>query len=215
MILKVFYLDRAADTQIKFVANKIQGITDDEGLAHVVDNPATWSSWDEMKSPSKLGSRSYLPDKYINIWVTKLPDGMSSYASSIYRDVGSDVDGIVLDAQYFNKDPGSPYGQGKTLTHLMGNYLGLYDLWSEDRPCEDDYVDDTPIHNALNYGKPFHRHVSTCDKQNIVPEMLMNFMDNSDDELQTMFTAGQVLRMHAVLSLVRDGLLSHNQNSNQ
>jgi hypothetical protein len=51
----------------------------------------------------------------------------------------------------------------RTLTHLMGNYLNLYDLWNESQPCADDYVDDTPIHNAPNGRFWQYRHVSTCD----------------------------------------------------
>jgi len=169
-----------------------------------------WNKWDDMKQLSTGGIRAERPQQYINIWVAHLPEGISSYASSIYRDINSQLDGIVLDAKYFSQDPNSPYSQGKTLTHLMGNYLGLYDLWADDRHCQDDYVEDTPIHNSLNYGKPSHLHVTICPEENYAPEMVMNFMDNSDDELQTMFTTGQVLRMHTILNLFRQGLLNSN-----
>lgn len=196
----------ARDAKINFIL-KEGSIPTTETDAVYIPSP-TWQSWDDMKQVTKGGVSSESPDRCINIWVSNLPSGMASYATSIYRDVGSDLEGIVLDAKYFNQDATSQYNQGKTLTHLMGNYLGLYDLWDDKRHCQDDYVDDTPIHNSSNFGKPAHKHITTCPEENYAPEMLMNFMDNSDDELQTMFTAGQVLRMHTILNLFRQGLIN-------
>lgn len=62
-------------------------------------------------------------------------------------------------------------------------------------------MEDTPIHNAPNFEMPASdvRHISLCPV-GPVDEMLMNFMDNTDDEAQNMFTAGQKARMKAVLS---------------
>ena len=203
------YTNLATDSKIKFVAKGNGQIVDSDGIGNIKISEEDWRKYDDMKKSNKGGFENKNPGQFINIWVTKLPDGISSYASSIHRGLESNIDGIVLDARFFELDPNEPYGQGKTLTHLMGNYLGLYDLWSEDRHCLDDYVDDTPIHNAFNYGKPSHKHVTTCPQENGALEMVMNFMDNSDDELQTMFTEGQVRRMHTVLTLVRKGLI-HN-----
>lgn len=112
-----------------------------------------------------------------------------------------ETDGIVIDYQFFGTIGTSrePYNDGKTLTHLVGSYLGLYELWNEERPCWDDYVNDTPIHNAPNYGPTNeYKHVSTCPGNPV--EMSMNFMDNSDDEYLYLFTAGQMMRIHAVLT---------------
>lgn len=196
------------DSEIKFIvkSGSIPNTKDD-----LISIPSShWKKWDDMKQISTDGISAHKPQHFINIWVTHLPEEISSYASSIYRDINSELDGIVIDAKYFIQDPSSPYNQGKTLTHLMGNYLGLYDLWADDRHCQDDYVEDTPIHNSLNYGKPSHLHVTICPEENYAPEMVMNFMDNSDDELQTMFTVGQVLRMHTILNLFRKGLINSN-----
>ena len=111
------------------------------------------------------------------------------------------TDGIVIDARYFGKksntDKTFPYTEGKTLTHLLAAYLNVYELWSETVQCGDDFVDDTPIQNAPTLGAVDYRHVSTCDGNPVV--MTMNFMDNSNDENQYMFTNGQKKRMHACL----------------
>jgi hypothetical protein len=110
----------------------------------------------------------------------------------------SATDGIVLDYRFLGSlgTVKAPYDQGKTLTHLVGNYLGLNDLWGNGH-CADDLVDDTPPHNAPNFGCPGYRHISTCDDNPV--EMTMNFMDNTDDACMYMFTAGQVRRMRAAL----------------
>lgn len=202
------YYKLARDTQISFSLK--EGSIPDTKADLVSIASSRWKSWDEMKLVETGGIEAEQPRQFINVWVSQLPEGIASYSSSLYRDIGSGLDGIVLDAKYFNQDSTSPYNQGKTLTHLIGNYLGLHDLWSYDRHCQDDYVDDTPIHNSLNYGKPAHTHVTICPEENYAPEMVMNFMDNSDDELQTMFTAGQVLRMHTILNLFREGLINQN-----
>jgi hypothetical protein len=178
-----------------------------KGIAALRDSDKSWSTWDEMKDVEYEGSPGIESSKYLNIWVCDLPQGRGSYATSIY-DI-SEADGIVIDAAYFGvkEDKESAYGQGKTLTHLIGNYLGLHDLWNESEPCADDYVSDTPIHNMPNRGKPRYKHVTTCETRRLVQEMTMNFMDSTDDEYQMMFTEGQVRRMHATLHALRPGMI--------
>jgi hypothetical protein len=108
----------------------------------------------------------------------------------------------VLDDRFLtqsNPDSANPYALGRTLVHLMGSYLNLYELWNEFEPCADDYVEDTPIHNAPNNLINPYLHVSTCFSD-LVAEMPMNFMDNTIDTGQYMFTRGQVTRMRATLA---------------
>ncbi|WP_273445872.1 zinc-dependent metalloprotease [Neolewinella agarilytica] len=139
--------------------------------------------------------------RHLNVWVVDLPEGIGGFAQ---LPGGNPLtDGIVIDPQYLglSREEGAPYGQGRTLTHLIGNYLGLKDLWGRGG-CEDDGVRDTPVHNAPNIGVPGRGHTSTCD--GYPAEMSMNFMDNTDDAGVYMFTKGQVKRMRWVLS--RDGL---------
>ena len=127
-----------------------------------------------MKSQEKGGARAVLPDKLINIWISDLDPNIGSYATSPFQDV--EDAGIVIDQRLFGKEQ-------KSLTHLMGNYLGLKDLWHEYEPCGDDLVSDTPISNAPNRGKPKFKHITTCVRNRLVPEMTMNYMDSTDDDL--------------------------------
>jgi len=157
----------------------------------------TWTGFNEMKSDESGGISPIEVDRYINVWVTDL-DGISSgFAQS--PSGREQLDGIVIDYACFGigGTASYPYDQGKTLTHLMGNYLGLLPLWG-DHECGDDYVDDTPIHNAPNFLCPEFDHITTCDGN--ATEMTMNFMDATSDECKYLFTQGQVKRMQAALS---------------
>ena len=190
------YAKRAVDTEISFClpsedekGKPIQGINYKEGGATV------WSDITAIKK-NKDGLKPIQTNKYLNIWVVHLPNDNAGFAQMPWG--ASNTDGIVIDYRYFGTiDKKAPYNEGKTLTHLVGNYLGLYALWGENR-CWDDFVEDTPIHNDFNIGCPPHDHVSTCD--GYPTEMTMNFMDGTDDGCVYMFTLGQKQRMHAVLA---------------
>jgi len=197
------YTRLAASTQITFIT--AEDTEYGSGIATLQSSATPWTSWDQMKDPESGGSTSIEPSRYINIWVCDLPADMASYSSSIY--CIDKEDGIVIDDRYFGSTEEGNYTEGKTLTHLIGNYLGLHDLWNEYELCKDDYVDDTPISNAENTGKPKYKHITTCDKENLTQEMTMNFMDNTDDSYQTLFTKGQVDRIHAVIEEVRPSLI--------
>ncbi|MBN8684317.1 MAG: zinc-dependent metalloprotease [Chitinophagales bacterium] len=171
------------------------------GVEQITRAGVVWSEDDQVKSLGKGGLDPWNPQQYLNIWVCALPDSISGYAQMPGGDWSTD--GIVVDYRLFgtkvsNAANPSAYDKGKTLTHLIGNYLNLYDLWGHAYRCQDDNVEDTPVHNAPNFGDPFARHISTCDGFPV--EMVMNFMDASDDTGQYMFTRGQVKRMQAVLA---------------
>lgn len=167
--------------------NPTSGFTAND--AHLND----WKSLEDVKEIAVAWNTQH----YINIWVTALENVNSGYAQM--PGDNSKTDGIVIDYKYFGVGGTSefPYDEGKTLTHLMGNYLGLYPLWGTSK-CSDDYVDDTPIHNSPNYTCPEFDHVTTCDGN--PTEMTMNFMDATYDACRYMFTRGQVMRMQAMLS---------------
>lgn len=184
---------RADDTNIRFC------LSADKGIRYISSSQASWGIDEALATLSPPTE----PQFYLNVWIANLADEVSGYA--LFPARSRAIDGIVIDADYFGtigKEP--PYNEGKTLTHLLGNYLGLYDLWSQEG-CADDYLSDTPIHNAPNFRCPDHHHISTCNGENR-PELYMNFMDNTDDACLSMFTYQQVNRMWKVLSTVRKEL---------
>jgi hypothetical protein len=200
-----FSSKNALDTKISFcLASKDPTGRASSGVLTVPTAVTSWLADDKMKSASTGGSTAWDTEKYLNIWVVNMPDSISAYAQ--LPGCSALTDGIVIDMRYFGTksktDKNFPYTEGKTLTHLLGNYLNLNDLWSETVLCGDDGVEDTPIHNAPNLSCAEYRHVSACEGNPV--EMTMNFMDNSNDECLYMFTQGQKRRM--IICLLKDGI---------
>ncbi len=165
------------------------------GVVYVGGQARTWGRTDSLFRTPTGGSTPWPVHAYCNVWVAALDGGMAGFAQMPGGPAGSD--GIVLDYRYFARNipgggavNGHPYMLGRTLTHLMGSYLNLYELWSELTPCGDDYVYDTPIHNAPNDDRADYRytHISTCDGNPV--EMVSNLMDNAPDAVQYLFTHG-------------------------
>lgn len=193
------FLRTSASVNIRFcLAEPLYEKDKKTAIQFIETNAYEWKADDAIKLSEKGGADPWDTKKHLNIWVGYLSDGISGYAQ--FPGGPAETDGIVIDSRFFGVAgfAKAPYDGGKTLTHLAGNYLGLKDLWDEERPCGDDGVDDTPVHNAPNYGQPGYRHISLCG--NYPVEMTMNFMDNTDDAAQYMFTLGQKYRMQAVLS---------------
>ena len=189
------------DTRISFcLASKTPTGATTTGILNVPTSVTTWLADDKMKSATTGGSTAWDTEKYLNIWVVNFPDSIGGYAQ---MPVGpAATDGIVIDYRYFGKKPNNdktfPYTEGETMTHLMGSYLNLYELWSETVQCGDDGVEDTPIHNAPTLGNVDYRFVSTCDGNPVV--MSMNYMDNTNDNMLYLFTKGQKKRLQATLA---------------
>ncbi|MBK8563170.1 MAG: hypothetical protein IPN76_07420 [Saprospiraceae bacterium] len=202
------YYERAAKPSIQFCLAMNDPVgTSTRGVLYMNSTAASFPIGTEITKPDGGGSVAWDPDRYLNIWVAPLENDLAGYAQM--PGGPKESDGIVINASLFARADKesflavSPdianYASGRTLTHLVGSYLNLYELWNDDQPCTDDYVNDTPIHNAPNYGVPGYRHISVCGDNPV--EMTMNLMDNTDDEAQYMFTIGQVMRMYAVLSV--------------
>ena len=189
------YRSLAANPNIEFVLADNPDL-ETAGIGNIAESVEVWDFFDEMKQGAR-GSPAIDPDQYINIWVVKMGDYLASYTSQPYTYADKGVDGVVLEDIYFGHGKAEGYDQGKTLTHLIANYLGLYDLWGLSR-CQDDGVEDTPIHNSPTWQAPGGHHVSTCGTS--PRAMTMNFMDNSPDAYLYMFTKGQVERLRYMLS---------------
>jgi len=131
--------------------------------------------------------------QYLNIWVvSSFPaqsDGGTLLGYAQFPWGGSmSTDGIAI--------LGSQFRTGKTLTHEVGHWLGLRHIWG-DALCGDDGIKDTPTAKEENWGVvvsdfPYHLNVCVADTINPSGEMFMNYMDYSDDAVQSMFTDGQM-----------------------
>ncbi len=193
------FLSRAANTDIQFcLATETPNRKVSSGINYLQVKNKVWSTGNEMKSKKEGGTEAWKTSDYLNIWVVNLEGSLGGFSQ--WPNGPKDTDGIVVDYRFIgpNSRHPHPYNEGKTLTHLVGSYLGLNELWIERGRCQDDKVEDTPIHNSPNFRCPGYKHKTTCRGNDI--EMTMNFMDYTDDACMYMFTEGQKWRMQAVLA---------------
>jgi hypothetical protein len=148
---------------------------------------------------SDLGGKNPWPtNKYLNIWVCNLADGVFGFASSPGTSVFTD--GVVIDFEYIASiNTATPqFSKGRTATHEVGHWAGLKHLWGSSGGCmDDDGIADTPQQIGPSSGCSLAR--NTCGELN----MVQNFMDTSVDECMNLFTIGQVKEMRKNLFAFR------------
>ena len=158
---------------------------------------------DDMKFSSLGGVDAWDPYNYLNIWVCDLSGNTLGFAT-MPGDVEPDLDGVVIDYEYFGIDLNSmsPYNLGRTGTHEIGHYFNLEHTFSAG--CSDwDGCDDTPAISSPTYGCPDFPQQS-CQSNN----MTMNYMDYTNDACMHMFTVCQAQRMINSLNTYRADLIS-------
>lgn len=149
----------------------------------------------------------YSPQTHLNIYSGEVETDSGSpllgYAAFPW-DFAADpnVDGVVIEwSSVDGIGTAPPYNEGDTLVHEVGHWLGLLHIWGDGSCTDDDYVADTALSNASNYGCPVgHSSCGTVDNIN-------NFMDYTDDSCMTQFTAGQIDRMCLMTGVYRPQLL--------
>ncbi|WP_417854266.1 M43 family zinc metalloprotease [Xanthomarina gelatinilytica] len=152
-------------------------------------------------------------DLYMNMWSSKYVGGMAGYLGFAQFPGGpANTDGVSAGHTFFGSsdyDDGTfntspPYDKGRTMTHEVGHYLGLYHTFQGGCGSPGDEVADTPAVDSPNYGCPTgHVSCGTVD-------MIENYMDYTDDACMNTYTAGQKARVQAVLASFRSGLATSN-----
>ncbi|KAH8091665.1 metalloprotease [Cristinia sonorae] len=133
----------------------------------------------------------------LNLYSTGFQDGDSAgllgyaYFPAEYRE-SQYLDGVVI---HFASVPGgalAPYNEGKTATHEVGHWVGLYHTF-EGYACSGpgDYVSDTPYEIDAAFGCPVG--LNTCPGKGDDP--IHNYMDYTDDGCMNQFTKGQIKRL--------------------
>ena len=154
---------------------------------------------DTVKSRKTGGVDAWPADKYVNMWVCNLTDGLLGYAQ--FPGGPAKTDGVVILYTAFGNQGKvrPPFNKGRTATHEVGHYLGLRHIWGDMNNCTgNDFVADTPPAQRANTGKPTFPHITCNNGPN--GDMFMNYMDYVDDTAMFMFTASQVARMNATLA---------------
>ena len=182
----------AADCGISFALAK----TDPQGhptsgIERTQTSTTVFSFNDKAKTAATGGADAWNADKYLNIWVCNLENGISGYSS--VPGCPKETDGIVISTGVFGAiNISGPFNKGRTAVHETGHWLNLRHIWG-DANCGDDQVDDTPTQQAANRGC-ITGEKFTCGST-AHGDMYMNFMDFTDDACMYMFTKGQRQRM--------------------
>ena len=208
-ILQGGFVNLAADSEFEFKL----ATTDPNGNASngitrtVTTNPAIGGSDTDYYDPDKGGVPAWDPERYINVWVVNINSAGGDFGFATFPGEADPVtsDGCVIDYKYFGTTgtaaASQPQHLGRTLTHELGHYFGLFHIWGDVDDCSvDDDIADTPMQETsteecLTY--PFFDDCTTSgDGINFY-----NYMDYTDDDCMAMFTVDQKAKMQAVISM--------------
>lgn len=203
------YGSNGVDTRIEFVL----ATTDPDGNAtngvNYYNNTDWFNDWGYSSIPTPYAETiGWDPVHYLNIYTNNAGgDGTLGYSSiPQYEDSpvpGSIHDRVVMRWDVVGENPptGEPYHLGRTLTHEVGHYCGLWHVFQnwigEDRckdPChvQGDTICDT---NPQSWATGGCDNFDTCK----LSANIENYMDYSDDSCMARFTALQANRMRCTL----------------
>ena len=194
-----------ADTMIQFrLADTDPDGNPTDGITRSRTDVAAFSDGDDrVKSAATGGADPWPADRYLNLWVAPLVEGVFGYTQ--LPGGPPETDGVVINFISFGTlgTATPPFHLGRVATHEVGHWLNLLHIWGDDGDgCNGtDFVDDTPNQAGFNLGVPTFPHI-TCDN-GPNGDMFMNYMDFVDDVAMFMFTAGQAARMQACLDTDR------------
>lgn len=186
----------AGNAGIEFkLANKTPDDKHTDGIIRVKSDMSIFSDKEELMKTKSHGSVAWDSKKYLNIWVCNLSNGVLGYAQfpQMFKNKEK-TDGVVINTECFGRKGfvKPPFDNGRTTTHEIGHWMGLYHIWGDNLGCQNgsDFCDDTPQHYYPNIGCSQNHH--SCSNTG---DMYMNYMDYTDDSCMNIFTKDQVLRM--------------------
>jgi hypothetical protein len=190
-----------------FSGAEAPGVAADTGFTFVLQETKRWSNatWftgadrarveRQMKAATRVGGASTL-----NVWSVDI-DGLgyatfpSSYNSNPL------LDGVVIDYSSVPGGSATNFNLGKTLTHEVGHWMGLWHTFQGGCTSTNDEVADTPAQSSSTTGCPEGR--DSCSLPGLDP--IHNYMDYSYDDCYNQFTPGQNTRMQNAWTAYRAG----------
>jgi hypothetical protein len=176
------------------------------GITRTSTQTNSFSLNDAVKYTAQGGQNAWPASSYLNIWSCNLSGGILGYAQ--FPGQAAATDGVVIGYNYFGRTGtvSAPFNKGRTCTHEVGHWLGLYHIWGDDNGCGGtDNIADTPNQDAETYNCPSGVQTDACSPT-APGYMWMNYMDYTDDACMYMFTEGQKTRMRAIMNTSRAAL---------
>jgi PKD repeat protein len=173
------------------------------GIVRYVDDVAF-----EDSSQSFKKELSWDTNRYFNMFTFEAGNGLLGEATFPAQSAGLPEDGIVVNWQTFGRNaPLEPYDQGRTTTHEVGHYLGLYHTFQSGCDQADPYtsgdrIADTPDEAQQHFG--CDPGTTTCGS----PDAIDNYMNYTDDLCMERFTPEQINRMRCSISNYRLQLIN-------
>ena len=205
----------AADVEVEFclAQQDPNGLpTDGINRVNIGQNGITETSLPDAQNQMDAFKPSSIwdPSKYMNMWSVAFNGGSGLLGYAQFPGGPANTDGVVSDYRFFGSsdyDDGSfilsaPFDKGRTMTHEVGHFLGLYHTF-QDGTCTDDYTTgdlcaDTPGVATANYNCPTG--TDSCPTPPGNPDMIENYMDYTDDACMDTFTADQKARIVTTLN---------------
>lgn len=196
------------DSQIEFyLATVDPNGAATNGIVHYTNN-----SW-FADTGSYWATTAWNTTRYLNIY-TNQASGSLGYVPDLPQGgsvLGTTADRVVIEYGSFGRPglSGAPYDRGRTATHEVGHYLGLFHTF--DSGCGSasacyttgDRICDTASEANARFGCPGS--ATSCS----TADPIHNYMDYTDDTCMTGFSPEQVRRMRCTLVSYRP-LLAQN-----
>jgi hypothetical protein len=185
-----------------------------EEATKVIDN-GEWFRMGHLSAAERRAKAALqtAPETNLNFYSAGFPvdSTLLGWATFPYELSGDRVrDGVVLRHGTLPGGSADPYNRGRTATHEVGHWLGLYHTFQGGCDAVGDHVDDTAAHSGPNYGTPeIGESHNACNSSHDAP--VQNFMNYTDDAWMTHFTDRQGARMREQIAVFRPDLLIGNK----
>jgi len=207
-----FFTSRAANMDLEF---KLARIAPDgsctEGITRTYDAVNTFENFEDNNEEVKDAVKPWDRNKYLNIWVvTKIVSSSTTGTILGYAQFPGDnaaTDGVVMIHDRAGTIGTANAGDaGRTLTHEIGHWLGLYHPFQGACSSQNDRVSDTPPVAAPSYGCTAISNPNTCSNDNPNEiDNVENFMDYANGACMNMFSTGQKTRVDGFLGSISQG----------
>lgn len=193
------------DATIQFTLTKV----DPDGQPTTGINRYNNNQWYNDNNTMKP-SLNWDTTRFLNIY-TNTASGALGYATFPAQSAGSPQDGVVLAWPYVGRDApmGDIYNQGRTATHEVGHYLGLFHTFEGGctSPTQG-YSSGDLIADTVAEDQPQFQCIEQQSACGGGPNPIHNYMDYTNDTCMDHFTPEQVNRMRCSILNYRATLMN-------